>query len=296
LFQLLAASGHQKLLRTVKRSAFQPASIKFVGAKTIQNQHKHIIGWVVVIVGIYHFLDPEPYEQLYLPPYVIVMILRFSPQLDFQKSWSEKSWSIALWSTLHYLFLIDICKMQPPQKLKWNAKKELKKYRRCRGSNSGHPRDRREYSPLYYNDLVERIAPINLFMGLSKRNQPKKETQPWTPTVATNISQAPDQKKNTSIACIDQTKTHGNVIYKKKTRQASTKFSADIQLSVSATRYMLHRRRQIPHHLLERGKTTIPCHLNKNLRPCLPPVSYALVTKDQSLLAAKISNGVTEGD
>ena len=44
LFRLLAASGHQKLLRTAKRSAFQPASIKFVRAKTIQNQHKHIIG------------------------------------------------------------------------------------------------------------------------------------------------------------------------------------------------------------------------------------------------------------
>jgi hypothetical protein len=44
LFRLLAASGHQKLLRTAKRSAFQPASIKFVGVKTIQNQHKHIIG------------------------------------------------------------------------------------------------------------------------------------------------------------------------------------------------------------------------------------------------------------
>ena len=28
-----------------------------------------------------------------------------------------------------------------------------KKNRRCRGSNPGHPRDRREYSPLYYNDL-----------------------------------------------------------------------------------------------------------------------------------------------
>jgi hypothetical protein len=82
LFRFLAVSGHQKLLRTVKRSAFQPASIKFVGAKTNQNQHKHIIGSVVVIVGIHHFLDPEPYEQLYLPPYVIVMILRFSPQPD----------------------------------------------------------------------------------------------------------------------------------------------------------------------------------------------------------------------
>jgi hypothetical protein len=44
LFRLLAASGHQKLLRTAKRSAFQPVSIKFVGEKTIQNQHKHIIG------------------------------------------------------------------------------------------------------------------------------------------------------------------------------------------------------------------------------------------------------------
>jgi hypothetical protein len=31
----VSASGHQKLLRTAKRSAFQPASIKFVGAKTI---------------------------------------------------------------------------------------------------------------------------------------------------------------------------------------------------------------------------------------------------------------------
>jgi hypothetical protein len=35
LFRLLPASGHQKLLRTAKRSAFQPASIKFVRAKTI---------------------------------------------------------------------------------------------------------------------------------------------------------------------------------------------------------------------------------------------------------------------
>ena len=86
LFWLLAASGHQKLLRTAKRSAFQPASIKFLGAKTVQNQHKHIIGWVVVIVGIRYFLDPEPYEQLYLPPHIIVMILKFSPQPDSSHS------------------------------------------------------------------------------------------------------------------------------------------------------------------------------------------------------------------
>jgi hypothetical protein len=44
LFQLFEASGHQKLLRTAKRSAFQSASIKFVWVKIIQNQHKHIIG------------------------------------------------------------------------------------------------------------------------------------------------------------------------------------------------------------------------------------------------------------
>jgi hypothetical protein len=86
LFRLLAASGHQKLLRTAKRSAFQPASIKFVRPKTIQNQHKHIISWIVVIVGIRHFLDPEPYEQLYLPPHVIVMILKFFPQPDSSHS------------------------------------------------------------------------------------------------------------------------------------------------------------------------------------------------------------------
>jgi hypothetical protein len=106
LFRLFAASGHQKLLRTVKRSVFQPASIKFVGAKTIQNQHKHIIGWFVVIVGIRHFLDPEPYEQLYLPPHVIVMILIFSPQSDspysqiFRKAGQKKAepnMSIASW-------------------------------------------------------------------------------------------------------------------------------------------------------------------------------------------------------
>jgi hypothetical protein len=44
LFQLFVASGHQKLLRTVESSAFQLASIKFAWVKTIQNQHKHIIG------------------------------------------------------------------------------------------------------------------------------------------------------------------------------------------------------------------------------------------------------------
>ena len=36
-------------------------------------------------------------------------------------------------------------------------KKSDFKKRRCRGSNPGHPRDRREYSPLYYNDLDVQI-------------------------------------------------------------------------------------------------------------------------------------------
>jgi hypothetical protein len=93
LFQLFGASGHQKLLQTAKRSAFKSASIKFVWVKIIQHQHKHIIGWVVAIVGIRHFLDPESYGHFYFPSHVILIILRFSPQLDSQKSWSEKSWT-----------------------------------------------------------------------------------------------------------------------------------------------------------------------------------------------------------
>jgi hypothetical protein len=44
LFRLFAPSSHQKLMRTAKYSAFQTASIKFIWVKTIQNQHKHIIG------------------------------------------------------------------------------------------------------------------------------------------------------------------------------------------------------------------------------------------------------------
>ena len=36
-----------------------------------------------------------------------------------------------------------------------------KKERRCRGSNPGHPRDRREYSPLYYNDLFVKVIFYN---------------------------------------------------------------------------------------------------------------------------------------
>jgi hypothetical protein len=66
-------------------------------AKTIQNQYKHIIGWVVIIVGIRHFLDLEPHEQFYLPSHVIVIIFRFSPKSDsphsqiFRKAGQKKA-------------------------------------------------------------------------------------------------------------------------------------------------------------------------------------------------------------
>jgi hypothetical protein len=55
-----------------KHLVFQTASIKFVWVKPIENQHKHIIGWVIAIVVIRHFIDLEPHGQLYLPPHVIL--------------------------------------------------------------------------------------------------------------------------------------------------------------------------------------------------------------------------------
>ena len=50
--------------------------------KNIQNQHKHIIGWVVTIVVIRNFLDPESYGQVYLSMHEILIILKFSTQPD----------------------------------------------------------------------------------------------------------------------------------------------------------------------------------------------------------------------
>ena len=47
-------------------------------------------------------------------------------------------------------------KIHDEQKKK--KKKATKRNRRCRGSNPGHPRDRREYLPLYYNDLLVRFV------------------------------------------------------------------------------------------------------------------------------------------
>ena len=51
--------------------------------------------------------------------------------------------------------------------------KKRKKYRRCRGSNPGHPRDRREYLPLYYNDMLVALELSNIIssflsLGTSK--------------------------------------------------------------------------------------------------------------------------------
>jgi hypothetical protein len=82
LFRIFAASGHQKLLWTAKHLVFQPAFIKFVWVKIIQNQHKYIIGLVVAIVVIRHFINSELHGQLYLLPHVILMIFRFSIQPD----------------------------------------------------------------------------------------------------------------------------------------------------------------------------------------------------------------------
>ena len=45
-------------------------------------------------------------------------------------------------------------------------KKEKKKLRRCRGSNPGHPRDRREYLPLYYNDLLTSLSTLVKYVML----------------------------------------------------------------------------------------------------------------------------------
>jgi hypothetical protein len=81
-FSFFSASGHQKLLWIAKHLTFQPASITIDLVKVIQNQHEHRIGRVVAIVRIHHFLDPEPYGHLHIPPHAISTILRFSSQLD----------------------------------------------------------------------------------------------------------------------------------------------------------------------------------------------------------------------
>jgi hypothetical protein len=68
--------------RSPNTSAFQPASIRIALIKTVQNQHEHKIGRIVMIVGMCCFLDPEPFGPLHLSPHVIHTILRFFPQPD----------------------------------------------------------------------------------------------------------------------------------------------------------------------------------------------------------------------
>lgn len=71
-------------------SAFQLVSIKIVLIKTIQNQHEHIIGWVVTTVIIRCFLDREPFRPLHLPPHVILWYLDSSHSQILRKAGKKK--------------------------------------------------------------------------------------------------------------------------------------------------------------------------------------------------------------
>jgi hypothetical protein len=64
-YSFFSASSHQKLLQTVKRLAFQPASMQFNLVNTIWNQREHKISRVVAIAGNRHFLHPKPYGLLF---------------------------------------------------------------------------------------------------------------------------------------------------------------------------------------------------------------------------------------
>jgi hypothetical protein len=86
-FQLLATKS---CCRLSNAPSFYPSFIKIVLVKTVQNQHERRIGRDVTKVGIYHFLEHEPFELFYFLPHVILTILKFFLQLDSQESWSEK--------------------------------------------------------------------------------------------------------------------------------------------------------------------------------------------------------------
>jgi hypothetical protein len=64
------------VILTVKRLVFQPAFIKIILIKNVQNQHEHIIDRVITIVGIRRFLDHEPFGPLHHHPHVIPIMLR----------------------------------------------------------------------------------------------------------------------------------------------------------------------------------------------------------------------------
>jgi hypothetical protein len=79
-FRLLATKSCCRLSNAL---VFQPTSIRTALVKTVENQHEHIIGRVVVIVEIHRFLDPEPFGPLHLPPHIIPTIHRFFSQPDY---------------------------------------------------------------------------------------------------------------------------------------------------------------------------------------------------------------------
>jgi hypothetical protein len=93
-YELLATKS---CCRSSNAPVFQPVSIKITSVKTVQNQHEHKIGRIVMIVGICWFIDPEPFGPLHLPPHVIHTILRFFLQPDslhsqiFRKAGQKKA-------------------------------------------------------------------------------------------------------------------------------------------------------------------------------------------------------------
>lgn len=53
--------------------------------KNYRNQCEHIVDRVVVTVEIRYFLDPKPYECLYLSPHIIPAIFKFFPGQILEK-------------------------------------------------------------------------------------------------------------------------------------------------------------------------------------------------------------------
>jgi hypothetical protein len=79
LFQILATKDCCVLTNVLD---FQPASIRIVLVKIVQNQYEHRISRVVMIVEIHHFLDLEFFRPLHFTPHVILTIYIFFLQLD----------------------------------------------------------------------------------------------------------------------------------------------------------------------------------------------------------------------
>jgi hypothetical protein len=73
-FQLLVTKSYCGPLNAL---TFQPASIRIVLIKSVQNQHKHGISGVVAILRIHCFLDPKLFGSLQIFSHVIFTIFRF---------------------------------------------------------------------------------------------------------------------------------------------------------------------------------------------------------------------------